>query len=79
MLKTTLAIESQALALPLGERAELVSRLLDSLEVRETANAKEVEGAWIEEANRRYQALVAGSDGGLTHNQVFDDLRVDRH
>ena len=77
MHKATMTIESQALALPFLERAELVSRLLGSLEARAAANAKEVESAWIDEANRRYQALVSGADAGQMHDQVFADLRAE--
>lgn len=79
MQKSTLSIESQVLALPLVERAELVSRLLGSLEAREGADVREVEGAWIEVANRRYQALISGEDPGQTHDEVFAELRAERH
>lgn len=79
MQKSTLSIESQALALPLVERAELVSRLLGSLDARESANAREVEGEWVEVANRRYQELVSGEDPGQTHDEVFAELRAERH
>lgn len=79
MHKDTMKIESQALALPFVERAELVSRLLVSLEAREPVNAKEVENAWIEEANRRYQAMVSGEDPGLSHEEFFADLRPGQH
>lgn len=79
MQKTTLSIESQALALPLVERAELVSRLLGSLETREGADAREVKRAWVEVANRRYQSLISGEDAGQTHDEVFAELRAERH
>lgn len=79
MQKSTLSIESQALALPLVERVELVSRLLGSLEAREGADAREVESAWVEVASRRYQALVSGEDAGQSHDEVFAELRAERH
>lgn len=79
MQKATAIIESQALALPMLERAELVSRLLESLDVRQTGSARDVENAWIDEANRRYQELLRGDDPGLTHEQVFGDLRGENH
>lgn len=79
MQKTAMAIESQALALPFVERAELVSRLLGSLETRGTAHAQSVERAWLEEANHRYLALVNGEDPGQTHEQVFAELRAEQH
>ena len=79
MHKATMMIESPALALPVVERAELVSRLLGSLEAREASNPSTVESAWIEEANRRYQALVRGADSGQRHDQVFAELRAEQH
>ena len=79
MHKATMTVESQALALPIAQRAELASRLLESLQSRQSGDARDVEAAWIEAANRRYQALLSGEDPGLTHEQVFDELRAERH
>ena len=79
MQKETTAVESQALGLPFVERAELANRLLKSLETRSPAGAADVEKAWIKAANRRYQALLSGEDPGLTHEQVFADLRTEGH
>jgi len=48
-------VERAALNLPVAERAQLVTRLVATLD-RETDEA--VELAWIEEAERRYQEVL---------------------
>jgi len=45
-------LEAEALSLPVADRARLVSRLLASLDEQED---DDIELAWIEEAERRYQ------------------------
>ena len=47
-------LETEALSLSVAERARLVSRLLASLDQQAD---EEVELAWIEEAERRYQEI----------------------
>ena len=47
-------LETEALSLSVAERARLVSRLLASLDQQPD---EEVELAWIEEAERRYQEI----------------------
>ena len=47
-------LETEALSLPVAERARLVSRLVASLD--QDAD-EDVELAWIEEAERRYQEV----------------------
>jgi putative addiction module component (TIGR02574 family) len=47
-------LEAEALSLPTAERARLVSRLLASLDEQ---SDEDVELAWIEEAERRYQEV----------------------
>jgi putative addiction module component (TIGR02574 family) len=79
MTKSTELIESQLMALPYIERAELVSRVLASLEVRDLSVPAHVEKAWLEEASRRYDALKRGDDSGLSHDEVFTHLRHDAH
>lgn len=79
MQRAASIIESEALTLPLAERAELVTRLLKSLDVRDAGGAKDIEAAWIAEASRRYEALASGADAGLTHEEVFGELRAERH
>jgi hypothetical protein len=48
-------VEAAALSLPVLERAKLVTRLLASLDDR---SDEDIELAWIEEAERRYQEAV---------------------
>lgn len=48
-------IESAALQLPIEDRARLAERLIGSLD-----GETEMERAWIEEAERRYEACEAG-------------------
>jgi putative addiction module component (TIGR02574 family) len=47
-------IEAEALNLPVADRARLVSRLVASLDEQ---SDEDVELAWIEEAERRYQEV----------------------
>jgi putative addiction module component (TIGR02574 family) len=47
-------VEAEALRLPVAERARLVSRLVASLDQR---TDEDIELAWIEEAERRYQEV----------------------
>lgn len=53
----------EALKLPVGQRARLVSSLIDSLEESDEAD---VEQAWIEEVHKRAQQLETGQVRGLT-------------
>jgi len=54
---TLSAIASKALKLPLKERGQLAAKLIASLD---HADPDEVEQMWAEEAQRRYQSLLAG-------------------
>jgi putative addiction module component (TIGR02574 family) len=54
----TAKLRSEALALPPAERAELAHALLDSLHDEGDANA---EAAWLEELDRRAQAVADGT------------------
>ena len=47
-------LAAQALSLPVAERARLVSRLLASLDEQ---SDEDIEVAWVEEAERRYQEV----------------------
>jgi putative addiction module component (TIGR02574 family) len=52
-------IETEALKLPIEERADLAQRLFASLEGEETSeDLAEVEQAWLEEAERRYHRYL---------------------
>ena len=61
-------IESDLLKLPRQERAFLADRLLGSLDV-EVFN--DIEEAWIEEAERRYQEYKSGKRPGIASQAVF--------
>ena len=53
----------EALKLPVGQRARLVSSLIDSLEESDEAD---VERAWIDEVHKRARELETGQVQGLT-------------
>ena len=46
-------LEASVLKLPLAERAALVERLIESLDVLDDTESEQL---WVEEAERRYQA-----------------------
>jgi len=73
------AIESEALSLPFEDRARLVVHLLESIESRPAADPKQVERAWLAEANRRYQAYLRGEEQAIPAEEVFSELRADDH
>ncbi|SEA25541.1 addiction module protein [Alkalimonas amylolytica] len=77
MLPTTELIESEALTLPVSERAELIVHLQDSLEPHPKAVPAQVEKAWLNEANRRYQSYLQGEEESYSADEVFADLRAD--
>jgi putative addiction module component (TIGR02574 family) len=53
-------LEAAALELSAEERARLAERLIASLGAE-----NEIEEAWVEEAERRYEELRSGRDTGL--------------
>ncbi len=65
-------LEQQALLLPPEAREVLASRLLHSLG-NEPLN--EIDEAWIQEAERRYQNFRLGRTQGISGEHVFDDMR----
>ena len=67
-------IEAAALNLPPSERADLASRLIDSLD--DTAEVEgDVEAAWVEEAERRYSEYRKGLVTARDSDDVFRDAR----
>ena len=67
-------IAAAALKLPPSDRADLASRLIDSLdEIRETEG--DVEAAWVEEAERRYAEYRKGLVTARDSDEVFRDAR----
>ena len=71
------AIETGALSLPKEARTRLVMHLLESIEERPNADPREVESAWLNEANRRYQDYLRGEEQAIPAEEVFSDLRTD--
>ena len=64
--------EASAMKLPLSERAALAARLIASLD---DATDADQERAWLEEADRRYQAYAAGR---ISARPAADALREAR-
>jgi len=77
MSKLAESIESEALSLPLEDRVRLAAHLLESVETRLQVDPKQVERAWIEEANRRYQAYLRGEERAIPAEEAFSTLRAD--
>ncbi len=69
MHKSLGEIEKEAPALPLRERALLVERLLATLDRGED---DDVEGPWLEEAERRYREYRSGRTGAKPADRVFE-------
>jgi len=65
-------IAAEALELPLTARAELATKLLDSLE---DISEEESDALWAEEAERRYAGYKAGKIKAVPAEQVFARLR----
>jgi putative addiction module component (TIGR02574 family) len=68
-------ITKDALSLPSDARATLAERLLQSLDDNELS---EIDQAWIEEAERRYQELKEGKVQGIPAHEVFAQFREER-
>lgn len=65
-------IEAQALLLPTVDREVLIQTLVYSLD---NISLTEVDEAWVQEAERRYQNFKNGKTEGVLGDQVFDDIR----
>ncbi len=70
MLPIADEVESAALQLPREERARLAERLISSLE-----EESDVERAWIEEAERRYERYRAGETRVVPAADVIARMR----
>jgi hypothetical protein len=55
----------------------LATRLLDSLDDRAGNDPRFVERAWLEEANRRYQAYLRGDEQAIPAQQLFEELKAE--
>jgi len=67
---TTARLEAEILKLPRSVRARLAERLLLSLD-----EDNEIEQAWAEEANRRYQSYLNGDETALPAEEVMASIR----
>lgn len=70
-------IESEALSLPKEDRTRLIVHLLESIDERANSVPRGVEQAWLNEANRRYQAYLDDGEQTISSEDVFADLRTD--
>ena len=66
-------ITAEALELPINARAELASRLLDSLD---DLSEEENDQLWAQEAERRYADYKAGKIESVPAEEVFGRLRA---
>jgi putative addiction module component (TIGR02574 family) len=66
-------VAAEALELPLTARAELASRLLDSLD---DLSEEENDQLWAQEAERRYSEYKAGNIEAVPADEVFARLRA---
>jgi putative addiction module component (TIGR02574 family) len=73
MAKPLDTVEREALALPQRDRATLAEHLLATLD---EAEDKDVEAAWLAEAERRYQEYRAGRMRAVPADQVFAHIRA---
>jgi putative addiction module component (TIGR02574 family) len=69
------ALFQAALALPPDQRAALAEQLLDSLAAKDQAA---IDAAWVEEAERRLQALDQGKVKTIPGEEVLRSLSIRR-
>ncbi len=62
----------EALLLPREDRAELVEKLLESLNV---PTQKEIDRLWAEEAERRLREYEEGKIEAIDGEQIFKEIR----
>jgi putative addiction module component (TIGR02574 family) len=67
-------IEAEALRLPPEERESLAGVLVQSLE---DASVNEIDAAWIEEAEQRFQKWQTGKTDGIPSAKFFSEIRRD--
>ena len=72
MARTLAELEQEVLQLDLKEKAALARYILDDLDTVADDNAEKL---WLEEAQRRYQAYVAGESKAKPAQEVFDNAR----
>lgn len=74
MAKTLSEIEKEALKLSENERADLASRLIDSLEPKEEIDEKEIERLQLEEIRRRVKDIDEGRAEYLDGDRFLADI-----
>lgn len=67
---TTARLEAEILKLPRTLRARLAERLISSLD-----EDNEIEKAWADEADRRYQSFLKGEEQMLPLDHVMQEIR----
>ena len=72
MPRKLIDVESDAMELPLEERALLAEHLLATLDPGVDVDAEE---SWIAEAEQRYVQYLAGAEKGRPAEQVFEDAK----
>lgn len=65
-------IEEQALQLPQKDRESLADRLLSSLDDKPL---NDIDEAWIQEAEKRYQEYKDGKIKGIPGDRIFNEIR----
>lgn len=77
MSLTVHELEAEARHLTAAERAELAQRLFASLEDEEPAGGEaEVEQAWLEEADRRYDRYLSGETQSVPAEDALARVRA---
>lgn len=65
-------VEAEVLRLPRAEWARLAELLISSLD-----EDSEIERAWEDEAERRYQRYLAGNEEAIPAAQVLAEIRAE--
>jgi putative addiction module component (TIGR02574 family) len=68
-------LESELMALSAQDRARLAERLLASLDDAADEDPGEVERAWMEEVDRRYQRYLTGEESARPAEEVLARVR----
>jgi putative addiction module component (TIGR02574 family) len=68
-------LESELMSLPANDRARLAERLLASLDDAGEEDPGEVERAWLDEAERRYQRYLSGEESARPAEEVLARVR----
>lgn len=77
MSLTLKQLEAEALDLPAEQRVDLAQRLFASIEEQDALeDASEVERAWLEEAERRYERYLAGESQAVPAEEAIARVRA---